>query len=154
MRTTVAAAASSRSPASFDAPYTDRGSGWSHSWYGAGFRAAEDIVGGDMDRCACTRCGGFGQPAHRQGVIAKRPIGIALARIDGCPRRAVHDHCRPSRVDRSDNRGTVTGVEPLMIAPHDLVARGTEGLHHLAADLATCPGNNRAQRLTLSPRAA
>ena len=63
----------------------------------------------------------FGDPAHRQPVDSLGTFGVRLARVDGCPRRAVDDDVWPPRARRLQYGGAIGDVEIAVREGKDLV---------------------------------
>ena len=80
----------------------------------------------------------LGNVPAAQGIDGKRPIRIALAGIDGGPRRAVDDHVGADPIHRLEDGVAIAHVEATVAEGGDLGTAGRrfEGGGHIQAQLA------------------
>ena len=132
--------------ASFDAPYTDRGPVGSHSRYGVGCVAVEDVVGGHVDEVGVGTVARLGDPADGERVGREGALGVALAGIDGGPRGAVDDGIGPPRRDGAEHGVAVGHVEGGVVEPDHVVAGRRRGEHDVVAELPPGPRHQQPHR--------
>ncbi len=113
--------------------------------------AVEDVVRGDLDQVGADPVAGLGQPAHRHGIRPMGPLRVALARVDGRPRRAVDHGIGPQRGHCGEHGVPVGDVERGVVGGRDVVTRGAPAGHDVVAELPARPRHHQPHRTGSAP---
>ena len=107
-------------------------------------RAVEDVVGTDLYEVRIGTVAGLSQPADSESVIAKGPIWIGLAQIDGRPRGGIDHDIGTQHRHRAEHLIAIPHIQRRPVIGRHVVARRGAMDAKIVTKLAARPGDQDA----------